>query len=127
MLGKFTATNNLLAGKPAGGHVRGVGLSILWQNGPLGRGEDREEPNGAFVETVIAAVAQRIEFYQEAGFECEENVQALYYLDLAAKSLDARTKARESAGVEGTHERRAPAEDNPLDPDTEPGLPSRIL
>ena len=48
-------------GNPAGGMVRGVGLFIQWQNGPLGRGDERREPNGAFVETVIAAAKQRIE------------------------------------------------------------------
>lgn len=120
MLDNFTAVNNLLAGKPAGGHATGVGMNILWQNGPLGRGEDRLAPNGAFVETVIAAAMQRIEFYQEAGFECAENAEAIYYLERALKVLDARTKGREAAGVEGTHERRAPAEDSPLDPDTAP-------
>jgi len=40
---------------PAGGSVKGVGLDVVWQNGPLGRGENRKEPNGAFVETVIDA------------------------------------------------------------------------
>lgn len=120
MLDNFTAVNNLLAGKPAGGHANGVGMNILWQNGPLGRGADRLAPNGAFVETVIAAVVQRLEFYEEAGFECAENKRAIWHLTCALDQLDARTKARESEGVEGTHERRAPAESNPLDPDTVP-------
>jgi len=40
-------------GNPTGGSVRGTGLSIDWQNGPLGRDADRLAPNGAFVETVI--------------------------------------------------------------------------
>ena len=47
--------NNDADGNPAGGTVSGVGLSISWQNGPLGRGTERREPNGAFVEGVIAA------------------------------------------------------------------------
>ena len=41
MQDKIECTNNLGSnGNPAGGAVRGVGLSIDWQNGPLGRGED---------------------------------------------------------------------------------------
>ena len=35
---------------PAGGFVHGKGFRIDWQNGPLGRGNERQEPNGAFVE-----------------------------------------------------------------------------
>lgn len=107
MLAKFKAENGLdKDGKPAGGVVNGTGMAIVWQNGPLGRGGDRQEPNGAFVETVIAAAKQRIEFYEGAGFMCIENKNAIYYLDKALSELDARTRAREEAGVEGTHERR---------------------
>ncbi len=107
MLGKFKAENHLDEGKPAGGFVEGKGLGIYWQNGPLGRGDDRRKPNGAFVETVIAAAKQRIEWYNEAGFECIENRNAIHYLEKALAELDSRTKAREAAEVEGTHERRA--------------------
>lgn len=39
-------------GNPAGGVVSGNGLCISWQNGPLGRGEERREPNGAFVKAL---------------------------------------------------------------------------
>ena len=46
-------------GNPTGGVSSGRGFTISWQNGPLGRGEDRVEPNGAFVEDVIAAVIGR--------------------------------------------------------------------
>ena len=42
-------------GNPAGGITQGVGFTISWQNGPLGTGEERKEPNGAFVENVILA------------------------------------------------------------------------
>jgi hypothetical protein len=42
-------------GNPGGGVTDGVGIHIEWQDGPLGRGGDRSEPNGAFVEGVIAA------------------------------------------------------------------------
>lgn len=93
-------------GNPTGGNVIGTGLTIDWQDGPLGRGEDRKEPNGAFVETVISAAMQRIQFYQTAShgkFACVENAEAIAYLSAALNSLDARTKNRESREVEGTH------------------------
>lgn len=94
------------AGNPTGGIVLGVGLGITWQNGPLGRGEDRVEPNGAFVETVISAAKQRIEYYQTASegrFACRENAVAITKLDEALMWLEKRTKDREKRNVEGTH------------------------
>jgi len=107
MLGKFTAENDVDGnGMPAGGIVRGVGVAIDWQDGPLGRGEDRKEPNGAFVETVIAAAKQRIEFYQTANngkFACHYNKLAILLLDCALDVLGWRTGERELRQVEGTH------------------------
>lgn len=91
-------------GNPAGGFVSGTGLSITWQNGPLGRGEDRVEPNGAFVETVIAAALQRIEYYQASRFACRENALAITKLQEALHWLNHRTASREERGVEGTHD-----------------------
>ena len=88
---------------PAGGVSYGKGFAISWQNGPLGRGNDRKEPNGAFVEDVIQAVIGRIEFYQSSKFACQENADALVALYEAAKRLDDRTKEREVRAVEGTH------------------------
>ena len=77
MMGKYEAENMVNEnGDPTCGTVRGVGLSIDWQDGPLGRGAERKEPNGAFVETVIDAVRQRIEFYQASRFKCRENALA---------------------------------------------------
>lgn len=70
-------------GNPAGGYVKAKGLQIEWQDGPLGRGEDRQEPNGAFVETVIGAAKQRLEYYQTSRFACTENQTAIGYLDMA--------------------------------------------
>jgi len=109
MLGKFTAENDVDdKGNPTGGIVRGVGMAIDWQNGPLGRGADRQEPNGAFVETVIAAAKQRIEFYQSPNgvpgrFNCRENAMAITKLDEALMWLNKRTQDREARDVEGTH------------------------
>ena len=90
-------------GNPAGGIVKGVGLDIRWQNGPLGRGDERQPPNGAFVETVIASALQRIEYYQEGKFACHENDMAARFLKEALACLQSRTAAREAREVEGTH------------------------
>jgi hypothetical protein len=95
-------------GNPAGGTTYGVGFTIGWQNGPLAehmltRGGVRLEPNGAFVEGVIAAAVDRIEFYQSTKFACDYNAQALVLLGEALDKLQERTTAREARGVEGTH------------------------
>jgi hypothetical protein len=90
-------------GNPTGGSVRGTGLSIDWQDGPLGRGEDRKEPNGVFVETVIDAARQRIQFYQDSKFKCRENAIALTKLEEALLWLNKRTADRDKRQVEGTH------------------------
>jgi hypothetical protein len=91
-------------GNPAGGVSYGTGFAISWQNGPLGRGEERQEPNGAFVEDVILAAYDRLEYYQQSRFACEHNEIALQYLDLALGALEARTRDREKREVEGTHQ-----------------------
>jgi len=88
---------------PDGGYVHGVGLRIDWQKGPLGRGEDRLEPNGAFVETVLAAALQRIEFYNAGKFRCRENSLAITHIEEAMHWLNHRTADREARQVEGTH------------------------
>lgn len=93
-------------GNPSGGAVSGVGLDIQWQNGPLGRDHDRQDPNGAFVETVISAAKKRLEFYQTATdgkFACRENAVAITKLDEALMWLNKRTQDREERQVEGTH------------------------
>lgn len=103
MQAKFEAVNHLVDGKPAGGQVSGTGLSIQWQNGPLGRGEECIDPNGAFVETVLAAVQQRIEHYQSTQFNCRENAIAITKIEEALMWLNSRTQRRENQAVEGTH------------------------
>lgn len=92
-------------GNPAGGHTSGVGISIHWQNGPLGRGAERKEPNGAFVEGVIQAAIGRIQYYQASKFASRDNAIALTHLETALLWLGKRTADREERGVEGTHAR----------------------
>ena len=97
-------TNNLdEAGRPSGGNVSGVGISINWQCGPLGRDGDRVEPNGAFVESVIYSALQRLEHYQSTQFKCRENALAITKLEEALHWLQSRTQRREVAKTEGTH------------------------
>ena len=107
MLAKFKSENIVdVNGNPSGGTVDGDGLCIEWQNGPLGRGATRTEPNGAFVETVIDAARQRLVFYQTASagrFACEENALAISALEGALTVLNKRTMDREKRAVEGTH------------------------
>lgn len=109
MLQRFSAENIVdEEGRPAGGHVQAVGLQIDWQAGPLGKGKGRKEPNGAFVETVLQAAKQRLEWYQQVDderFRCPENSAAISKIGSALSYLDERTAEREARGVEGTHER----------------------
>ena len=91
------------SGNPAGGTTTGTGISVSWQNGPLGRGAERKAPNGAFVEDVLAAVIGRIECYQDTQFNCQENADALSLCLQALARLQDRTRNREARGVEGTH------------------------
>lgn len=104
-------------GAPQGGTTFGNGFTIGWQHGPLGRhaagcdegrgscvpGCMRREPNGAFVEDVIEAAADRIRYYQRGRFASEYNARALVCLEAALAALDQRTKDREARAVEGTH------------------------
>lgn len=91
------------ANHPTGGSVDGIGIAIRWQNGPLGNGAKRQKPNGAFVEGVIQAAIQRLQFYQESEFACKENEMALVSLRDALHVLNLRTSARMARNVEGTH------------------------
>lgn len=90
-------------GNPTGGISQGNGIMIRWQNGPLGRDGERIEPNGAFVEGVIHAALDRLEFYNSGKFRCRENSLAITHLEEALHWLNHRTAAREARGVEGTH------------------------
>ena len=55
MQSEFTINDHWLSPykKPAGGCTCGQGFTISWQNGPLGKGEDRREPNGPFCQEIV--------------------------------------------------------------------------
>lgn len=91
-------------GNPAGGIVSGIGIRIEWQDGPLGR--PPQKPTGAFVEDVIEAARQRLQFYQEASggkYACGENFRAITKLTEALNWLASRRIEREARDVQGLH------------------------
>lgn len=104
---RFSHFQTLMDGKPYGGKVTGIGISIDWQQGPLQEvehinGDSRKVQNGAFVEDIIRIAKERLEFYQRSPFACEENHQAMVRLDQALNFLNARTNRRAEEGKEGT-------------------------
>lgn len=92
-------------GNPAGGCTQGTGFTISWQNGPLrdpGTGEKKPR-NGAFVEEIIEAAVDRLNYYQASKFNCPENQAAIDACNEALHALRSRTQRREKTGIEGTH------------------------
>lgn len=75
-------------------------ILIRWQDGIVGP----DGQNGAFVEDVIEAARQRIQFFNSTKFRCRENSLAITKLEEALMWLDARTDARLKQGVENTYE-----------------------
>jgi len=87
-------------GNPAGGQTTGLGIDIVWQDGPL----NERGPNGAFVEGVLQAAIGRLEYYQRGKFACQANQDALDCLDIVMCILAERTADRLARGVLGTHQ-----------------------
>lgn len=116
IIGRHNVTDD---GTPAGGVTTGVGIHIAWQNGPLReQGSDEPaEPNGAFVEGVIEAALDRMEFYQSTRFACHENDEIAGNLRAALVWCKARTANRLAQGVEGTSQLHdQPQAEPPLEP-----------
>jgi hypothetical protein len=104
MLQKITEAHRLDENENlTGGQTTAVGISIQWQDGPLGLGLERKEPNGAFVEGVIQSAIGRLAFFQTSKFACRENALALTKLQEALHWLQHRTMDRQIRGIEGTH------------------------
>jgi len=76
-------------------------LTVKWQDGivPPGVGQ-----NGAFVEDVLEAARQRLQFFQGSKFRCRENAIALTHIETALAWLDFRTRTRTVEGVENSYE-----------------------
>ena len=82
--------------------MQGTGFQIHWQDTPLGQGEDRRDPTGAFIEDLILALIARVQFYQDSRFACPENEDTLDGLQQALQAQRARTANRERLNLEGT-------------------------
>lgn len=88
-------------GNPTGGQTNiPGGTAIVWQDGIIENGEQ----NGAFVEDVITAVIERIEYFNSSKFRCRENSVAITKLEEALMWLTYRKTNRESQGVENSYE-----------------------
>lgn len=86
-------------------------LYISWQDGPRGTGETNADgsprllpPNGAFVEDVIWAALQRLEFFNEGKYRDRANSMAITHLEQALQALKDRQLERSHRNVEGKHE-----------------------
>ena len=90
-------------GNPTGGISDAIGITISWQNGPLGSGVTKTIPNGAFVETLVEIVIDRLEFYQNSKFKCIENANAILHLQKVLSEFRSRTDRRKGQGTEGTY------------------------
>lgn len=102
-------------GNPTGGHVtlyvdhngdtEYPAVSISWQDKPRANADGTlEAPNGAFVEDVLWAALQRLEFFNEGAYRCRENSIAITKIEEALFILKDRQLSRSERGVEGKHE-----------------------
>jgi hypothetical protein len=91
---------------PSGGNVRGVGFTIVWQDGPRDQGPDGElaAANGAFVEDIIDAAISRLDFFQRSKYSSAENASAILHLWEARDTLKWRQVRRRDAGIQGAHQ-----------------------
>lgn len=114
---KLVAVNKLDKNEnPTGGHVilgvkRGdneefPALHVEWQDGPRGQEHTKDllPPNGAFVEDVLWAARQRLEFFQNSKYASDYNQSAINHIDNALSALADRTAERRVRQVEGKHE-----------------------
>ncbi len=107
-------------GHPTGGETRAyvlvgdspdegtLALQILWQDGVV---DPELGQNGAFVEDVLEAARQRLQFFNSTEFRCRENSIAITKIEEALQWLDWRTRARLIEDVENTYETHTPAVD----------------
>ena len=99
VVSEFTTDNQ---GNPTGGNTWGDGfkMEINWQDGIVG--DDGQ--SGAFVEDVLEAARQRLQFFNTTKHRCRENSIAITKIEEALQWLDWRTRQRLAQGVENTYE-----------------------
>ena len=79
-------------------------IKIQWQDGPRKREDGSLKPaNGAFVEDVIWAALQRLEFFNEGKYRDRANSIAITHLEQALQALKDRQLERSFRGVEGEY------------------------
>lgn len=115
-INKGIVTNNSLDAddNPTGGFVQLLvqkdgdsfnAMTINWQDGPRGQEDGTlSDPNGAFVEDVLYAAKQRLEFFQDSKYVDEDNATAIDCINNALIALQNRTNMRTTRNVEGKHE-----------------------
>ena len=104
-------------GELAGGFVDGTGLQIVWQDGPITDPEER--PSGTFVESVLEATLQRLDFYLDEN-PSDLTRKAASHVALAIGALNERREIMaETAAV--------PAEDVCEDVEASPGYRESFL
>lgn len=81
-------------------------MVIRWQDGARGEQgkEGLAEPNGAFVEDVLWAALQRLEFFQDSKYRDRANAIAITHIEQALQALKDRQLERSHRNVEGKHE-----------------------
>lgn len=81
-------------------------LKVKWQDGPRGipNSDQLLPPNGAFVEDVIWAALQRLEFFNEGKYRDRANSIAITKIEEALQALKNRQLERSFRKVEGKHE-----------------------
>ena len=89
-----------------GGDDEFPAVHIAWQSKPRATTDSQvlEAPNGAFVEDVLWAALQRLEFFNEGKYRCRENSLAITKIEEALFILKDRQLSRSNRGVEGKHE-----------------------
>lgn len=81
----------------SGGTEVGHFDAIRFQNGPV----QNNIMNGFTEEILLSIVADRLTSFQHGDFACDENENALGYVNEALAWLEARTKRRIAAKIEG--------------------------
>jgi hypothetical protein len=90
-------------GNPAGGYAHGIGLCVNFQDGPRGKtdGGELRPANGAFVEDLLVAAAERLRFFQSSRFAHPANQEAIDHINEAIRALHVRATDRAARGVLG--------------------------
>ena len=90
---------------PTGGYAHGVGMCIAWQDCPRGKNPDGTlgPATGAFVEDALVAAAQRLAYFQQSKYACDENAAALQHINDAIDIMQSRAEKRANRGVLGQH------------------------